>query len=115
MRLLRVGPPGAETPPALDQTGRLLGLSALTTEIDGAFLAGDGVDRARAAIEAGDLPELDPAVRVGPPVARPGKVVCIGLNYSDHAAESGSPVPTEPVVFFKAPNTVVGPNDEVWL
>ncbi|HEU5472311.1 MAG TPA: fumarylacetoacetate hydrolase family protein [Actinophytocola sp.] len=113
MRLLRIGPPGRERPATLAGDGRLLDLSALTEDIDGAFLAGGGIDRARAAVDAGGLPELDPALRVGPPVARPGKIVCIGLNYSDHAREAGAPPPTEPVLFLKAPNTIVGPNDEV--
>jgi 2-keto-4-pentenoate hydratase/2-oxohepta-3-ene-1,7-dioic acid hydratase in catechol pathway len=113
MRLLRVGPVGAERPATLAGDGRLLDLSGLVPEIDGAWLAGDGVERVRAAVEAGGLPELDPGVRVGAPLARPGKVVCIGLNYSDHAEETHAEKPAEPVVFMKAPNTVVGPNDEV--
>lgn len=83
-------------------------------EIDGAFLASGGVARVRDALERGDLPVVDAAgLRVGAPIARPGKIVCIGLNYSDHAAESGAAVPDEPVVFMKAPNTMVGPDDEV--
>ncbi|HEU5109455.1 MAG TPA: fumarylacetoacetate hydrolase family protein [Micromonosporaceae bacterium] len=113
MRLLRVGPPGRELPAVLDPDGRLLDLSPVTAEIDGGWLATGGIDRARAALAAGELRPLDPSPRLGPPVARPGKVVCIGLNYSDHAAETNAPTPAEPVVFLKAPNTVVGPNDEV--
>jgi 2-keto-4-pentenoate hydratase/2-oxohepta-3-ene-1,7-dioic acid hydratase in catechol pathway len=92
-----------------------LDLSSVVSEIDGAFLAGDGIERARAALGAGGLPELDPASRVGPPIARAGKVVCIGLNYSDHAEETKAEKPTEPVIFMKAPNTVIGPNDEVLI
>jgi 2-keto-4-pentenoate hydratase/2-oxohepta-3-ene-1,7-dioic acid hydratase in catechol pathway len=115
MRLLRVGAPGQERPAALDRAGRLLDLSGVVTEIDGSWLAGDGISDARAAVDAGDLPELDPASRIGPPVARPGKVVCIGLNYSDHAAETHAEPPAEPVLFMKAPNTVIGPNDEVLI
>jgi 2-keto-4-pentenoate hydratase/2-oxohepta-3-ene-1,7-dioic acid hydratase in catechol pathway len=113
MRLLRVGQAGHERPAVLDRDGRLLDLSGVVSEIDGAFLAGDGIDRARAALAGGGLAELDPSTRVGPPVARPGKVVCIGLNYSDHAEETHADKPAEPVIFMKAPNTVVGPNDEV--
>src|SRR5947208_12924492 len=113
MRLLRVGPAGRERPAALDREGRLLDLSGLVAEIDGPWLAGDGIEQARAAVRAGGLAELDPATRVGPPVARPGKVVCIGLNYSDHAEETHAKLPTEPVLFMKAPNTVIGPNDDV--
>jgi 2-keto-4-pentenoate hydratase/2-oxohepta-3-ene-1,7-dioic acid hydratase in catechol pathway len=82
--------------------------------VDAAFLAGGGIDRARAALTAGDLPVVaELAPRIGPPLARPGKIVCIGLNYRDHAAETGAALPSEPVVFFKAPNTVVGPDDPV--
>jgi 2-keto-4-pentenoate hydratase/2-oxohepta-3-ene-1,7-dioic acid hydratase in catechol pathway len=114
VKLLRIGAPGAERPAVLDADGALRDLSALTADIDGAFLAGDGVDRARAALAAGTLPPLDgPEQRVGAPLARPGKVVCIGLNYRDHAAETGATIPAEPVVFFKASNTVIGPDDEV--
>lgn len=113
MRLLRLGSVGDERPAVLDADGRLLDLSGLVPEIDAAFLAGDGLDRVRAAVDAGGLPESTPGQRIGAPVARPGKIVCIGLNYSDHAAETGAPIPAEPVVFMKAPNTVIGPDDEV--
>ncbi len=83
-------------------------------EIDGAFLASGGVGRVRDALERGELPLVEAeGLRIGAPIARPGKVVCIGLNFSDHAAESGAAVPAEPVVFMKASNTVVGPYDEV--
>lgn len=115
MRLLRVGEVGRERPCVFREDGTVVDVSSLVDDYDGAFLAGGGVDRLRDALtDAADLPEVDLAEgRVGPCVARPPKVVCIGLNYSDHAAESGQPVPQEPVVFFKAPNTVVGPYDEV--
>jgi 2-keto-4-pentenoate hydratase/2-oxohepta-3-ene-1,7-dioic acid hydratase in catechol pathway len=115
MRLLRVGPAGAERPAVLDSEDRLLDLSGTVSEIDGAWLAGGGLDEARAALAGGELPELDPEIRIGPPVGRPGKVVCIGLNYSDHAEETHAELPAEPVVFMKAPNTVIGPNDQVLL
>jgi 2-keto-4-pentenoate hydratase/2-oxohepta-3-ene-1,7-dioic acid hydratase in catechol pathway len=113
MRLLRVGPAGEERPAVLDGEGRLYDLSATVSEIDGAWLAGDGIERARSALDAGGLPELDPEIRIGAPIARPGKVICIGLNYSDHAEETHAEPPAEPVVFMKAPNTVIGPNDQV--
>jgi len=94
--------------------GRLLDLSGLTGDIDGAFLASDGVGRVRTALEAGSLPALETAgVRIGAPLARPGKVVCVGLNYRDHAEETGAAIPERPVVFMKDPGTVVGPNDQV--
>ncbi|MEO3807378.1 fumarylacetoacetate hydrolase family protein [Sphaerisporangium sp. B11E5] len=93
--------------------GRVFDLSSLTADIDGAFLAGGGAERVRSALAEGRLPEAGPYERVGAPVARPGKVICIGLNYSDHAEETGAVPPPEPVVFLKASSTVVGPDDEV--
>ncbi|CAL9429514.1 MULTISPECIES: fumarylacetoacetate hydrolase family protein [unclassified Streptomyces] len=115
MKLLRVGPAGAERPALLDQHGTLRDLSALVTDVDAALLSdGAALDRLRAAAGAGVLPPLDGAgLRIGPPVARIGKVVCIGLNYHDHAREAGAEPPAEPVVFLKAPDTVVGPDDTV--
>jgi 2-keto-4-pentenoate hydratase/2-oxohepta-3-ene-1,7-dioic acid hydratase in catechol pathway len=115
MKLLRVGPAGAERPALLDSDGTLRDLSALVPDVDGALLADDtALDRVRAAAVSGELPVLDAAgLRVGPPVDRIGKVVCIGLNYHDHAAETGAEPPAEPVVFFKAADTVVGPHDTV--
>ncbi|AXE90418.1 fumarylacetoacetate hydrolase family protein [Streptomyces sp. Go-475] len=114
MKLLRVGAPGEERPAVRTDDGRLLDLSSVTSDVDRAFLASDGIDRARAAVAAGALPVLDAdGLRIGPPVARPGKIVCIGLNYRDHAAETGAAIPERPVVFMKDPGTVVGPYDEV--
>lgn len=115
MKLLRVGAAGGERPAVLADDGTLLDLSGITADIDGPFLAND-LDRARDAYEAGTLPPLaDPGERIGAPVARPGKVVCIGLNYSDHAAETGAEIPAEPIIFMKAVNTVVGPDDAVLI
>ncbi|MCK8676611.1 MULTISPECIES: fumarylacetoacetate hydrolase family protein [Streptomyces] len=115
MKLLRVGTAGAERPALLDRDGTLRDLSAIATDIDGTLLSDAALlDRIRAAAGAGVLPPLDGAgLRIGPPVARIGKVVCIGLNYHDHAAETGAATPAEPVVFLKAPDTVVGPDDTV--
>jgi len=114
MRFLRVGPAGSERPVVLDSDGTARDLTPLTADIDGAFLAEGGVERVRAALAENVLPRTDIAGRrVGAPVARPGKVVCIGLNYVDHAAETETPPPAEPVVFMKAANTVVGPDDTV--
>ncbi|GGQ21963.1 fumarylacetoacetate hydrolase family protein [Streptomyces roseolilacinus] len=115
MKLLRVGPAGAERPALLDQDGTLRDLSALVTDVDPALLSdAAALDRLRAAAGAGVLPPLDAAgLRIGPPVARIGKVVCIGLNYHDHARETGAEPPVEPVVFLKAADTVVGPHDTV--
>jgi 2,4-didehydro-3-deoxy-L-rhamnonate hydrolase len=108
---MRVGAPGAERPVVLDDQGQSF---ALEQEIGGSFLAGDGIARTRAALEAGELAAVDiVGERVGPPIARPSAVVCIGMNYAAHAAESGGQPPDSPVVFFKHPNTVVGPFDDV--
>ncbi|MDX3696533.1 fumarylacetoacetate hydrolase family protein [Streptomyces europaeiscabiei] len=116
MKLLRVGAPGEERPAVRTDDGRLLDLSSVAPDIDGVFLASGGVDRARAAVEAGELPVLDPdGLRIGAPVARPGKIICVGLNYRDHAAETGAAIPPRPVVFMKDPGTVVGPYDEVLI
>lgn len=116
MRLLRVGPPGLERPAALDANGTLRDLSPVAREIDGDLLA-DAVRLAglRQLMSTGACPAVRAGVRIGPPVARPGKVVGIGLNYKDHAAEVGVEVPDEPVVFLKAPTTVSGPFDPVQL
>jgi 2,4-didehydro-3-deoxy-L-rhamnonate hydrolase len=114
VRFARLGPPGNEKPVLLtDDTA--YELSSLTTDIDGSFLAADGPDAARAALAAGELPELAEAasMRVGAAIVRPSAVICIGTNYAAHAAESGSAPPEVPIIFLKTPNTVVGPNDTV--
>ena len=113
MRLLRIGEPGAERP-AVERDGVWFDARSVTDDFDGAFFAGGGVERLGAALAAGELPEVSrDGLRIGAPVARPGKVVCIGLNYRDHADETGAAVPDEPVVFMKDPSTVIGPYDEV--
>ncbi|TDW17929.1 fumarylacetoacetate hydrolase family protein [Kribbella kalugense] len=114
MELLRLGAVGDERPYVRATDGTVHDLTPLTADIDGAFLAADGIARTRAALEAGELPAADvDGLRIGAPIARPGAVVCIGMNYAAHAAESGSEPPKQPIVFFKHPNTVVGPDDEV--
>ncbi|MBT2395537.1 fumarylacetoacetate hydrolase family protein [Streptomyces sp. ISL-100] len=117
MKLLRVGTAGAERPALLDQDGTLRDLSGLVTDIDGDLLADEAaLGRVRAEAAGGELPVIDDAagtLRVGPPLGRIGKIVCIGLNYHDHAAETGAAIPAEPIIFFKAPDTVVGPDDTV--
>lgn len=116
MELLRVGEPGCERP-VVQQDGVRYSLEALTSDIDGAFLAGGGIARVREALAAGTLPVHvgEESERVGAPIARPMAVICIGQNYAAHAAESGAAPPAEPVVFLKHPNTVVGPNDDIML
>ena len=113
MRLLRIGEPGAERP-AVERNDVWFDAGSVTEDFDGQFFGEGGIERLRAAIDAGRLSEVPrEGVRIGAPVARPGKVVCIGLNYRDHAAETGAAVPEEPVVFMKDPSTVIGPYDEV--
>jgi len=115
VRLMRVGPVGQEVPTVSADGHTLRDLRGLTHDIDGAFLAGGGPDRVRRALEAGELPELTVAagMRIGAPVARPQAVLCIGMNYAAHARETGAEPPKNPVLFYKAPNTVVGPDDDV--
>lgn len=114
MQIQRLGPAGAERPVVRDGD-EYYDLTPLTADIDGAFLAGGGLQQVRAALDAGELvrADLPSDVRIGAPVARPGAVICIGQNYAAHAAESGASPPTDPIVFFKHPNTVVGPDDDV--
>ena len=114
MELRRLGPLGQEKP-ALVHDGVTYRLDDVTADITGEFLAADGIARAAAAQQAGELPVWEDAEseRVGAPIARPEAVICIGQNYAAHAAESGADAPTTPIVFFKHPNTVVGPHDDV--
>ncbi|MFE3000977.1 fumarylacetoacetate hydrolase family protein [Nocardia sp. NPDC059246] len=116
MKLLRVGARGAERPVAIDDEGALRDLSSVTADIDGRLL-GDpaALSAVRSALAAGSLPEVDPAARVGAPIARPGKVIGIGLNYTDHAAAIGAAIPERPVVFLKPGTTVSGPYDAIEL
>ncbi|WP_336643565.1 fumarylacetoacetate hydrolase family protein [Microbacterium sp. MMO-113] len=116
MKFARLGTPGAEIPVLLEGD-RYLDLRPVTSDVNGDFLAGDFVSRVAAARDAGELSELPDAatMRIGAPIARPSAVICIGMNYAAHAAESGSEPPTIPIIFLKTPNTVVGPNDAVTI
>lgn len=114
MRFARIGEVGREIPVVSEAEGDLwYDLRPVTGDVDGAFLA-EGTAPARAALTAGDLPAVTPE-RFGPPVANIGKVVCIGLNYRDHAAETGASIPAEPIIFMKAPDTVIGAADTVLI
>ncbi len=116
MKLMRVGPRGAELPVVRTDDGRHLDLSGIVGDIDGDLFAADGLQRIRAALAAGGLPELDlTGQRIGPPIARAGAILCIGQNYAAHAAESGAEPPSVPILFYKAPNTLSGPNDVVLI
>jgi 2-keto-4-pentenoate hydratase/2-oxohepta-3-ene-1,7-dioic acid hydratase in catechol pathway len=115
MKLIRFGPAGAERPGLLLANGRRIDASAFGRDYDEAFFGGDGLERlARWAASNGDAaPTVADDVRLGPPLRRPSKIVCVGLNYRDHAKESGMAVPAEPVLFMKATSAIVGPNDDV--
>jgi 2,4-diketo-3-deoxy-L-fuconate hydrolase len=110
MKLLQFGAPGAERPGRLEPDGTLRDLSGVCERLDGAAL-GD-LERLRR-LDARDLPPVSGSPRIGPCVSRPGKFVCIGLNYADHARETGLPIPAEPVVFMKATSAICGPHDDV--
>jgi len=114
MQLRRIGARGHEKP-AVVEGGVTYRLDSLTGDIDGDFLAADGIAHVREKLAAGELPVWEGAEseRIGSPIARPAAVICIGQNYAAHAAESGAEPPTTPIVFFKHPNTVVGPQDAV--
>ncbi|MDF1606902.1 fumarylacetoacetate hydrolase family protein [Hoeflea sp. YIM 152468] len=113
MKLLRVGAPGQEKPALLDADGKARDLSSVVDDIAGAALLPEALARI-VAIDPSTLPELE-AGRIGPCVGGVGKFICIGLNYSDHAAESGLDVPKEPVIFMKATSAICGPNDTVLI
>jgi 5-carboxymethyl-2-hydroxymuconate isomerase len=112
MKLIRYGIPGAERPGLLDAAGVLRDLSGIVDDIGGASLGRSSLDRLRA-LDPRTLPRIDAGQRLGACVARPGKFLCIGLNYKDHAAETGAAIPTEPVIFMKATSAVCGPNDPI--
>ncbi|HEX8375743.1 MAG TPA: fumarylacetoacetate hydrolase family protein [Geminicoccaceae bacterium] len=112
MKLLRYGPKGQEKPGLLDAEGRLRALDGVVPDIDGEAFSSAGMDRLRRADPA-SLPLVEGNPRLGPCVGKVGKMICIGLNYSDHAAESGMQVPPEPVIFMKATSAICGPNDDV--
>lgn len=111
MKLIRFGPAGQERPGVQLPGGGRRDVSGFGSDYDEAFFAGDGPARLASWMETGDTHPLPADVRLGPPVARPSKIVCIGLNFRDHAAETGAELPKEPVIFFKATTALCGPND----
>ncbi|MGI8396701.1 fumarylacetoacetate hydrolase family protein [Agrobacterium deltaense] len=113
MKLMRVGQPGQEKPAILDAEGKVRDLSAHVKDIGGEAISPEGLKKI-AAIDLGTLPVLNEE-RIGACVAGTGKFICIGLNFSDHAAETGATVPPEPVIFMKATSAIVGPNDNVTI
>ncbi len=112
MKLLRIGAKGAEKPAILAEDGSIRDLSGVVPDIGGETLTPEGLARIRAT-DIGALPRLDPALRVGACVGGVGKFICIGLNYADHAAETGAKIPAEPILFQKATSAICGPNDDV--
>ena len=114
MKLLRYGPAGAEKPGLLDGEGTIRDLSAHVPDIDGAALAPAKLE-ALAKLDPASLPAVDGNPRLGSPVAAVGKLLCIGLNYRDHAEETGAPIPEEPILFMKSTTAIIGPNDDVIL
>ncbi len=114
MKLLRFGDAGAEKPGLLDATGTIRDLSGVVPDLAGTGLARDSLARI-AALDPATLPAVDASVRIGPCVGGTRNFIAVGLNYADHAAETGAPIPAEPILFNKAPSCIVGPNDDVVL
>lgn len=112
MKLVRYGNPGQEKPGLIDAHGQLRDLSAIVADITGSVLISDERQRL-AAIDATTLPLVPGSPRYGAPIAQVGKMLCVGLNYSDHAAETQAPVPDQPVLFMKATSAIVGANDDI--
>lgn len=112
MKLIRFGEAGKEKPGVMINE-EYFDVSALVADYNEEFFAGDGIDKLKEAIKVNELVKVDKGVRLGPALARPSKLICIGLNYKDHAAETNAQIPSEPIVFFKATSAIVGPNDDV--
>ncbi|MGO2485806.1 MAG: fumarylacetoacetate hydrolase family protein, partial [Pseudomonas taetrolens] len=112
MKLLRYGEKGQERPALLDNNGQLRDLSAVVTDIAGDTLSPQSIARLQA-IDPSTLPRVEGSPRIGACVGQVGKFICIGLNYADHAAETGAAIPAEPVVFNKWTSAIVGPNDDI--
>jgi 2-keto-4-pentenoate hydratase/2-oxohepta-3-ene-1,7-dioic acid hydratase in catechol pathway len=118
MKLARIGAPGEEKPAAFVTDDTYVDVSDIVADLDEAFFRSDGIDRLRPVVaeraKAGTTRVLL-GQRIGAPIQRPHQIICVGLNYSDHAAETGQAVPDEPILFTKSPNTLIGPNDDVRL
>lgn len=112
MKLLRYGPRGLERPGLLDPEGQIRDLSAHVRAVSGTTLLPEQLAKLQA-LNTSSLPEVFGEPRLGPCIAGVGKIICVGLNYSDHAAESNMPIPSEPILFMKATSSIVGPNDNV--
>jgi 2-keto-4-pentenoate hydratase/2-oxohepta-3-ene-1,7-dioic acid hydratase in catechol pathway len=116
MRLLRVGGPGRERLCGFDERGDVRDLSSMGRDLDASFLATGGLEAARDLLAESGLPKVSlDEERIGPPIARPGKIVCVGVNYRAHAEETQSREPKEPILFLKASNAVIGPSDDILI
>lgn len=117
MKLIRKGEPYEESPGIVLPDGREVDASSFGEDFDEVFFETDGMDRLKSWLKEndGELPPFPEGMRYGSPIARPSKIVCIGLNYDDHARESGMEIPPEPVLFFKATSSFCGPNDDLIL
>lgn len=115
MKLIRFGTPGAEKPGICTESGTLLDCSAFGEDWNESFFGTNGLDRLRKwlRVNQSKCPTVKSETRLGPPIARPSKIICVGLNYSLHAKESGMEVPAQPVIFMKATSSLVGPNDNI--
>jgi 2,4-diketo-3-deoxy-L-fuconate hydrolase len=115
MKLIRFGEPGNESPGLITEDASRLDVSAFTRDYDEAFFTNDGLSRLNYWLRenAASAPRVAQSVRLGSPISRPSKIVCIGLNFRDHARESKMEIPEEPVIFFKASSSLVGPNDDL--
>jgi 2-keto-4-pentenoate hydratase/2-oxohepta-3-ene-1,7-dioic acid hydratase in catechol pathway len=113
MKLIKFGQQGSEKPGVILSNGTTIDVSAFTPDFDEAFFESGGLERLSAWLEmnASNAPQVPAGIRLGAPLARPSKIICIGLNYSDHAKESGMAVPVEPIIFFKSTTALTGPND----
>ena len=113
MKLVRYGQAGHEKPGLVDAQGRVRDLSGHVADVDGDLLSSPEQWARLSALDASGLPLVEAPLRLGPPVARVGKIVCVGLNYADHAAETGAAIPAEPILFLKPSSSIVGPDDTV--
>lgn len=112
MKLIKYGQPGREKPGIL-KNGTYYDVSHLVGDYDEKFFAGNALNDLKEKVNSADLKKVGPNTRLGSPIARPSKIVCIGLNYKDHAEETGADIPKEPIIFFKSTSSMVGPNDDL--
>lgn len=113
MKLIRFGEIGKEKPGVIINEKRY-DVSSIVSDYNEAFFENDGLEKLKKSLNNNfELPEVDPSIRLGSPVARPSKIICIGLNYVDHCKETNAPIPTEPIIFFKSTTALCGPNDDL--